>query len=220
MTEKKIKEIFLQMKRLETIDFVKEQLRAGTDPFAIIEECRAAMEEVGKNFETGKFFLSELIYSAEVFKAVTAILEPRLVSNQSVKETQGEIVFGTPQGDTHDLGKNIVITMMRSQGFIVHDLGVDVPPHRFIEKIRETEAPVLALSALITPAFDSMQEIISILKDKGLRENTFLIIGGGVTNEFARKEIGADAQTLDPTEAIRLCTQYIQIKKETPMTET
>jgi dimethylamine corrinoid protein len=83
-----------------------------------------------------------------------------------------------------------------------------VPPQKFIDEIQRTEAPILAMSALITPAFVSMAEVISLLKEKGLRERTFVIIGGGVTTEFARKEVGADAQTLDPTEAIRLCREY------------
>jgi len=210
--EGKLKEVFLGMKRQETVDLVKKELGSGTDPFAILKECREAMEETGKRFETGEFFLSELIYSAEVFKAVSAILEPGLTSSQAVEDSKGVVVFGTPRGDIHDLGKNLVITMMRAQGFKVHDLGVDVPPERFIEKLHETEAPVLALSALITPALISMRGIISLLKKRGLRENTFVIIGGGVTTEFARKEVGADAQTLDPTVAMRLCSRYIQEK--------
>ncbi len=120
------------------------------------------------------------------------------------------VVFGTAQGDIHELGKNIVITMMQAQGFTVHDVGVDVPPERFIEKLQQAKAPILALSALITPALVSMKETISLLAERGLRKNTFVIMGGGVTTEFARKEVGADAQTLDPTEAIRLCREYIQ----------
>jgi 5-methyltetrahydrofolate--homocysteine methyltransferase len=93
------------------------------------------MEEVGKRFETGEFFLSELIYSAEVFKQVSDILEPRLLEGLAEADSQGVVVFGTPLGDIHDLGKNLVITVMRSQGFTIHDLGVDVPPHRFIDEI-------------------------------------------------------------------------------------
>ena len=143
-------------------------------------------------------------------KAVSAILEPGLTSSQAVGDSEGVVVFGTPRGDIHDLGKNILITMMRAQGFTVHDLGVDVPPERFIEKLNETEAPILALSALITPALVSMREAISLLVERGLREKTFVIIGGGVTTEFARNEVGADAQTLDPTVAMRLCSRYIQ----------
>lgn len=206
----KIKAAFLSMKRFEAIDAVKEAIRAGGDPFTILNSCREAMEEVGKRFETGEFFLSELIYSAEVFKAVSAILEPRIMASLDKEDTQGVVVFGTPLGDIHDLGKNLVITLMRSQGFMVHDVGVDVPPQRFIDEIQRTEAPILAMSALITPAFVSMKETTSLLVEKGLRENTFVIIGGGVTTEFARKEVGADAQTLDPIEAIRLCREYVK----------
>jgi methylmalonyl-CoA mutase cobalamin-binding domain/chain len=120
------------------------------------------------------------------------------------------VVFGTPKGDIHDLGKNIVITMMRAQGFEVNDLGVDVPPERFIEEIQRTDASILAMSALITPAFPSMKEVIARLNEKGLRDRTFVIIGGGVTTEFARQEVGADAQTLDPTEAIKMCRAFLK----------
>jgi methanogenic corrinoid protein MtbC1 len=210
--KEELKAAFLGMKRQEAIDLVRRNLESGGDPEAILAVCREAMEAVGRRFETGEFYLSELIYSAEVFKAISALLEPYLVSSQSPKSSRGEVVFGTPKGDIHDLGKNIVITMMRAQGFTVHDLGVDVPANRFAEEIQRTQAPILALSALITPAFGSMKEAISLLGEKGLRENTFVIIGGGVTTEFARKEVGADAQSVDPTEAIRLCTEYIEAR--------
>lgn len=206
----RIKAAFLGMKRFEAIDLVKDAIRSGEDPFAILTACREGMEEVGKRFETGEFFLSELIYSAKVFKSVSDILEPRLISGIDKEDSQGIVVFGTPQGDIHDLGKNLVITMMRAQGFTVHDLGVDVLPERLVEEITKTGAPILAMSALITPAFVSMKEAISLLEEKGLRKDTFVIIGGGVTTEFARKEMGADAQTLDPTEAIRLCRAYVK----------
>jgi len=205
-----LKRALLGMKRQEVIDIVRRELDADTDPLDILTACREAMEEVGRRFETGEFFLSELIYSAEVFKAVTALLEPGLVEGRRADASRGAVVFGTPKGDIHDLGKNIVITMMRAQGYTVHDLGVDVPPENFVSGIQKTGAPILAMSALITPAFAAMKQVISLLEQKGVREKTFVIIGGGVTTEFARKEIGADAQTLDPTQAIRLCGDFIQ----------
>jgi len=209
----KMKEAFLDMKRQEAIELAERSLRSGVDPFVILNECRAAMEEVGKKFETGEFFLSELIYSGEIFKAINAILQPRLRSASLVKDSEAEVVFGTPKGDIHDLGKNIMITLMQSQGFTVHDLGVDVPAEKFIEKLQQTKAPILALSALITPTFATMKEIISLLVERGLRKNTFVIIGGGVTTELVREQTGADAQTLDPAEGIRLCKQYIQNRR-------
>lgn len=208
--EEEIKKSFHGMNRQVAIDLVKEALQSGADPFAILETCREAMEEIGARFESGEFFLSELIFSAEVFKAVNAILKPRLLAGRDEEDSRGAVVFGTPSGDIHDLGKNIVTTMMRAYGLAVHDLGVDVPPGRFVEEIQRTGAPILAMSALITPAFGSMKEVISLLKEKGLRQNTFVIIGGGVTTEFARREIGADAQTLDPIAGIRLCRRYIE----------
>jgi methylmalonyl-CoA mutase cobalamin-binding domain/chain len=119
-------------------------------------------------------------------------------------------VFGTPLGDIHDLGKNLVITMLRAQGFTVHDLGVNAPPQRFVDEVLRTGAPVLAMSALITPAFVAMKEVINLLESKGIRDKTFVIIGGGVTTEFARRELGADAQTLDPVEAIELCRKHVK----------
>lgn len=203
--EEGLKKAFLGMKRQEVVALVKAALEAGTEPLTILKTCREAMESVGKRFETGEFFLSELIYSAEVFKTVSALLEPYLTASGGTDDAKGVAVFGTPRGDIHDLGKNIVITMMRAHGFRVHDLGVDVPPQRFVEEVVRTGAPILGFSALITPAFSAMKETIAMLGQRGLREKTFVIIGGGVTSEFARREVGADAQTLDPTEAIRLC---------------
>jgi methanogenic corrinoid protein MtbC1 len=207
--EEKLKKAFLGMRRQEVEDLVKDALGSGADPLDILKICREAMEAVGRRFETGEFFLSELIYSAEVFKSVSAMLEPGLLARQTPEDTKGVIVFGTPKGDIHDLGKNIVATMMRAQGLTVHDLGVDVPPESLVQEIQRTGAPVLALSALITPAFASMKEAITLLEEKGLREKTFVIIGGGVTTDFSRREVGADAQTLDPAEAVRLCMEYL-----------
>lgn len=205
-----LKEAFIGMKRQEAIDLVQKGLRSGADALNILKICQEGMEEVGKRFQTGEFFLSELIYSAEVFKAVSAILQQNIASSSTMQKSRGVVVFGTPRGDIHDLGKNIVITMMKAHGFTVHDLGVDVPPERFIEKLEETQAPILALSSLLTPSFASMVKTISLLMERGLRKRTFVIIGGGVTNEFLREKVGADAQTLDPIEGIQLCAKYVQ----------
>ncbi len=208
--EGKLIEAFLGMKRQDAIELVESEVRSGADPLSLLNECREAMEEVGKRFETGEFFLSELIYSAEVFKAVSAIVQPLLTSDQVAEDSHVGVVFGTARGDIHDLGKNLVVTMMRAQGFTVYDLGVDVAPERFIKELKEAAAAILAISALITPALVSMGETISLLGEEGLRKDTFVLIGGGVTTEFTRRKVGADAQTLDPAEAIRLCRQYVQ----------
>jgi 5-methyltetrahydrofolate--homocysteine methyltransferase len=208
--EDQLKAAFLGMKRQEAMDIVKAEINRGTEPVAILKACRHAMEEVGRKFETGEFFLSELIYSSEVFKGINTILEPLLKSARENDIVEGTVVFGTPKGDIHDLGKNIVITMMKAHGFVVYDLGIDVPPGKFILELQRTGSSILAMSALMTPTFEAMKEIIKRLKEQGLREKTFVIIGGAVTSEFVRNEVGADAQTLDPTEAIRLCRNYLR----------
>ncbi len=210
--EKRLMQLFLEMKRVETVDMVNKAIESGEDPLAVLNTCREAMAAVGKRFETGEFFLSELIYSAEVFKAISTILEPALKLRRTGEKSQGKIVFSTPKGDIHDLGKNIVATMMRAHGFTVYDLGVDTAPEKVIEELCRTKAPILALSTLITPAFSSMKKIISLLEENRLRESTFVIIGGGVTNELVRREIGADAQTLNPAEAIKLCSEFLASK--------
>ena len=208
--KEKLLQAYLDMNREGAVKLVTEALDSGADPLDVLDANSAAMEEVGKSFETGEFFISELIYSAEICKNVSAILEPYLSELQQDKDPRQVVVFGTPKGDIHDLGKNLAIIILKAQGFEVHDLGVDVPPERFIEVLKETKAPILAMSALITPTFKSIETIMGLLEAEGLREDTFVIIGGAVTNEMAKERMGTDAQTRDPMEGARLCREYVQ----------
>jgi methanogenic corrinoid protein MtbC1 len=206
----KLLEAYLEMNRDAAVALVEAELAAGTDPLQLLEANQAAMEEVGKSFETGEFFISELIYSAEICKSVSAILEPSLAEIQQDKDPNQVVVFGTPKGDIHDLGKNLAIIILRAQGFEVHDLGVDVPPEKFIEELKRTNAPILAMSALITPTFMAIKEIMRQLDEEGLRDKTFVIIGGAVTNDLAKETMGADAQTKDPMEGAKMCREFVQ----------
>jgi methanogenic corrinoid protein MtbC1 len=204
-----ILEGFLSMKRQLVVDNVKAEIDGGADPLVILQQCQQAMEEVGKRFESGVFFLSELIYSAEIFKAISPLLEEKLAENRGTRVSLGPVVFGTPLGDIHDLGKNLVITFMRANGFVVHDLGVDVPHEKFIDALKDTGAPILAMSGLITPALLSMKEVIEIVKEQGLRDRTFVIIGGAVTTDLACRETGADARGADAVAAVNVCREYL-----------
>ncbi len=187
---------------------VSEQLEAGVDPLSLLAECREGMAIVGQRYEQKEYFLSDLIMSGELLKTASKITEPRL-SEGHTEEPLGKVVFGTAHGDVHDIGKNIVVTMLSCAGYEVHDLGVDVPPEKFVEKVRETGAPILGMSALMTISFDPMKETVERLKEAGLRDNVKVMVGGGPINEQVRDYVGADYFGKDALEAVELCRKTI-----------
>jgi methanogenic corrinoid protein MtbC1 len=165
------------------------------------------MSDVGRRFEDKEYFLSELIMSAEIFKEAIALIEPHL--EPGAGQTKGSVVIGTVKGDIHDMGKNIVATLLRCEGYDVHDLGVDVPPDAFVDKLKETGAQLLALSGLLTLAFDSMKETVDTLAEAGLRDKVKVIIGGGPVNEKVVEFSGADAYGVDAAYAVKLASEYL-----------
>jgi methylmalonyl-CoA mutase cobalamin-binding domain/chain len=183
----------------------------GKDPLAIVNECRVGMELVGDLYSTGEYFLSELIMSADIFKKVMEKVEPLLGEGEGASSL-GAVVVATPKGDIHDLGKNIVAGLFKVSGFEVFDLGVDVAPEVIVDKVMETKASVVAMSALITPTFGSMKQVVELLEEKNLRKGRFVIIGGGPTTMQVREYVGADAWTLDPKEGINWCRDFVQGK--------
>jgi len=187
---------------------VREAIRGQKDPWEILDECRAGMDMVGKLYSSGEYFLSELIMSADIFKKIVGMLEPLLMERKE-RAPVGSVVIGTPRGDIHDIGKNIVATLFKVSGFDVHDLGVDVPPEAFVNKVAETKARVVAMSALITPTFESMKKVVDLLKEKDLRKGKFVIIGGGPTTTAVRDYVGADAWSLDPKVGVDTCKEFV-----------
>jgi len=194
----------VELKRDEAVEIVRSKIDGGEDPLQILEECRRGMTIVGDRFQKGEYFLAELILSAEIFKGAVAILEPYLAS-ASKSEPLGKVVLATMKGDIHDLGKNILATLLKSQGFEVHDLGVDVAPSLVVDKVRETGPDFVGFSVLITTAFESMKQAAAMLREAGLRERLKLMIGGGVTTPAVRDYVGADFQTTDATEGVAYC---------------
>jgi methanogenic corrinoid protein MtbC1 len=166
------------------------------------------MTIVGDRFQTGECFLAEMMLSAEIFKAVVAILNPYLEKTRP-PDPLGQVVLATLKGDIHDLGKNILSTLLRAQGFVVHDLGVDVDPALVLEKVREVKPEFVGFSALITTAFDTMKEAAHMLEESDLRRQFKLLVGGGVTTPLVRDYIGADFQTLDAMEGVSYCMKLI-----------
>lgn len=187
---------------------VEQALQAGADPLEILDECKVGMDTVGELYSSGEYFLSELILSADIFTKVVNTIRP-LIAERRGGSSYGSVVIGTTKGDVHDLGKNIVVTLFEASGFDVTDLGVDVDPEAFIEEISRKNARIVAMSALITPAFGSMKRVVELMKERDLREGRFVIIGGGPTSEAVRDHVGADAWTLNPVEGVNMCREFL-----------
>jgi methanogenic corrinoid protein MtbC1 len=186
---------------------VRKALDGGTDPRALIEALREGMSTVGDRYEAKEYFLPELILSAEIFSQAIALIEPHL--GGAGGPTRGSVVIGTVQGDIHDIGKNIVATMLRCAGYDIRDLGIDVPPMAFVDTAKETGATLIAMSGLLTPAFDSMKATVEAFADAGMRESVKIIIGGGPVNEMVLDFCGADAYGRDPSEAVMLADRFL-----------
>lgn len=189
-----------------THQLIKAELAAGTDPLAILEALRDGMMIVNNRFEAGEYFLPELIMAGELFKEISVTLRPAAGNKQAT--TKGPIVFGTVQGDIHDIGKEVTIAVLEGVGYKVHDMGVNVPPEQFVKKIQETGARILGLSGLITSAYDGMKATIDALAKTGLRDRVKIMIGGGITDEKVRVYTGADAFGNNPSDAIKICETF------------
>ncbi|MEM2897509.1 MAG: corrinoid protein [Candidatus Bathyarchaeia archaeon] len=171
----------------------KEAIDSGIDPLEAIEVgLSKGIREVGDKFEKLELFLSDMMIAAEAMSRAVEILEKNL-PEKDTRASKGAVVIGTVEGDIHDIGKNIVIALLKANGFKVYDLGKDVPSGKFVEKAEEVNANIIGLSALLSSTMIKQEEVISILKDLKLRDKYIVIVGGApVTEEWAKK-IGADA---------------------------
>jgi 5-methyltetrahydrofolate--homocysteine methyltransferase len=167
-----------------------------------------AITKVGDLFEQKKYFLPQLIQSAEAMKKAFELLEPLIRAEGGEAPAKALIILATVKGDIHDIGKNIVALMLRNHGFIVHDLGKDVEAGLIIEKARETGADIIGLSALMTTTMVQMKTVIGLAEAEGLKCR--FIIGGAVVNQAYAEEIGADAYAPDAHMAVKIARQLIQ----------
>jgi dimethylamine corrinoid protein len=172
------------------VEGVREALASGASPQSLLQELQAGMTLVGERFESGEYFLSELVYSTDIFKTAMAPLQDGL--REQAAETHGTIVLGTAKKDIHDFGKDIVATVMGSNGFKVVDLGVDVEPQAFVDAIREHKPELVGISCLLTTAFPEMKTTIDRIADAGLRDRVTILIGGGSVDQACCEYVGAD----------------------------
>jgi methanogenic corrinoid protein MtbC1 len=195
------------LKEKEAFKIVEYRLKAGEEPLKILDDARKAMEVVGKRFASGQYFMPDLVYSGEILREITDMVKPKLSKAGETKRL-GKVVFGTVAGDIHDIGKDIVVFMLDVNGFEVYDLGVDVPAQKFVEKLKESGAPIVGLSGFLTLAFDSMKQTIEAIKAAGLRDKVKVMIGGGQITDEIRKYTGADAYGKDAMTGVSLAKKW------------
>ena len=190
---------------------VRERLAAGDDPLEIIYECDAGMRIIGRRYEEGEYYIAALIMAGEIFRQVVELVKPHLAVERG-DGTAGEILLGTVQGDIHDIGKDVLAMLLACHGFSVHDLGVDVSPATFVEATLEDEPDVIALSGLLTSAYNTMRDTVAALREAtdDWPARPPIIIGGGRIDEDIRRYVGADYWTDDAMEGVHLCERLLE----------
>jgi len=204
-------EAIVGMREEEALKLVREMVNSGSDPLAILDSTREAMDLVGQRFEEGTYFLPELMLAGEMMSQITEIIKPKLAEMPDIKR-HGKVLIGTVEGDIHDIGKNIVSFMLDINGFEVLDLGVDVSPQKFVEAIREFQPQVVALSGFLTLSFDSMKNTVAVIKSTGLRDTVKIMIGGGQINEVVKEYAGADGYGKDAVAGISMAKKWAGVK--------
>ena len=200
--------VLADLKEKEALKIVEDRLNTNEDPMGILNDARKALEIVGNRFSDGTYFIPDLVYSGEILKAITELVKPKMTKEAEVKRL-AKVVIGTVSGDIHDIGKDIVVFMLDVNGFEVYDLGVDVPAEKFVDKLKETGAPVVGLSGFLTLAYDSMKQTVEAIKKAGLRDKVKVMIGGGQITEEIMKYAGADAYGKDAMTGVSLAKKWV-----------
>jgi len=192
---------------------IKKKVKAGVPATQILKECQTGMVEIGKRYEEGKYFVSELMYAGEIMKDIMADLGPMLSGEPESETRLGTVVLGTVKGDIHDLGKDVVALMLRGAGFEVIDLGVDVPPERFVEAVKESGATIVGMSVFLTMAYESAAATVNAIKKAGLRDKVSIMIGGGPVTELVRENTGCDFYGKDAVAGTNYALKVVRAKK-------
>ena len=204
----------IDMKEKETLDEVNNLLKKGEPPLEIIEHLRRGITVVGDRFERHEVFLAELIMAAEIFKGAMKLIQPRMKEQKVKGKTLGTLILGTVQGDLHDIGKNIFGSLMDASGFEVIDLGIDVPPEKFVQAIKEHNATLVGMSALLSNGISVMASIIKAIEDAGLRDKVKILIGGTIAGENRTKDfLSADFFTVFASAGIKQAKKWVCVEE-------
>ena len=204
MDTKDIQEVFVKLESEKTVSMVKEALEAGLDPVAVLQEgIVAGLQEVGRKFGAGEYFLAELMMAGKLGESCIEIITPHLPEASGPKK--GVVVIGAVEGDLHDIGYGLVANQLKLAGFKVHQLGVNVPSMTFIDKAKELNADIIGLSAFLVTTIPNCAEVVNYLKDMGVRDSYKVIIGGAETTKEKAEAMGCDGQADNAVEAVKLC---------------
>jgi len=197
----------------ETLRLVREAVAKDIPATQIVlAGLSPGMKDVGKRYEERTYFLSELLFSAHIMNQCMEILRPLIGKDVHAAPATGKVVVGTVEGDLHDIGKNIFISLLEATGFEVHDLGVDVPAIRFVEKVREVKPNIVGLSALLSSTAPNFKLVIDALSEAGLGKTVYIMIGGPQGSEEFAKEVGADIYCKDAIEGVEKAQRYMEEK--------
>ncbi|PIH03533.1 corrinoid protein [Clostridium combesii] len=208
---KKLSESVVEMEEEETVELAKECIENNISAYEAIDKGLAhGMNRAGELYEEGEYYIPELLMCSDAMYSGLEVLKPHLRKNDLGKKHK--IVIGVIQGDTHDIGKNLVKIMMETEGFEVIDLGRDVPPRDFVDKAKEIEADIICMSTLMTTTMDGMEEVIKLLKEEGIRDKVTVMIGGGPISQNFADKIGADVYTTDASRAAKRAKKIVEEK--------
>ncbi len=207
---RKMSEAVLNFDSAAAVDAAKEAVALKIDPVKAIEGGLAkGLREIGDRFERGEMYLPHLILGADAMEAAVKVLEEHVPKEELKSTSRGTVVIGTVEGDIHDLGLRIVASMLRANGFKVHDLGCNTKSMDFIEKAKEVDADIIAVSSLMTTTMPFMKDLIEALEATGIRDRFKILLGGGPVSERWAEEIGADGYGRDASEAVRVAKELV-----------
>ncbi len=205
-----LKEAVIELNEEKAVEAAKNIIAQGIDPLVGVEKgLSSGMTIIGDKFNQGECFLPELIRAGNAFNAAIKVLEPEIMKRGEKQSQAGVVVLGTVTGDVHKIGKDILAMLLKTRGFVVHNLGEDVSMSTFVSKAEELNADVIGMSALLTTTMSAQKEVIDFLKEKGIRDNFLVMVGGGPVNQKWSDEIGADGYAETAEEAVQLALGLI-----------
>jgi methanogenic corrinoid protein MtbC1 len=204
-------QVVAELKEDKVPVIVQRRLEAGDDPLNILHDCQEGMRLVGDQYGQGRYYISGLIMAGEILRQVMELIGPAIKNSRQESKSSGVILLGTVQADIHDLGKNIVNMLFTCHGFTVHDLGVDVPPARFVSETVRLKPDIVGLSGLLTASYDSMRETMVLLREatRDWPKPPYVVIGGGQIDQQVSQLVGTDYWVNEASEGLRLCQRLL-----------